>query len=237
MKKLSALILGAALSAAAQADTVSYNFSTANMLTDFGVNEMRDTGIAPLTGSLNYFNRSLGTLTGVTLELTGTTLTDLNLVNTGASKSKGEVSGKVQLYFTSDMLGLNSLLGGSESSDVTVRTAIQNFSLNPGAHASFTGLSSSDAESIDVDAIMSQFSKVGGGQFNISCSSLAGTTLSYNGGNAQAEQTTSAGCGAIVTYEYTAAPPPSPTPEPASLALVGLGMIGVAASRRKSRKA
>ncbi|WP_084150260.1 choice-of-anchor E domain-containing protein [Azohydromonas australica] len=236
MKKLSALILGAALSAAAQAGTVSYSFNTANVLTDFGINEMRDTGVAPLTGSLNYFNRSLGTLTGVTLELTGTTLTDLDLVNTGGSKSKGDVSGKVQLYFTSSMLGLNSLLGGANSADVIVRTTTQNFSLNSGAHTSFHNLSSTGAESIDVDSIMSQFSKVGGGQFNISCSSLAGTTLSYNGGNAQASQTTTAGCGAIVTYEYTAAPP-TPTPEPASLALVGLGMIGVAASRRKSRKA
>jgi hypothetical protein len=236
MKKLSALLLGTALSVAAQADTVSYSFNTISSLTDFGVNEMRDTGVAPLTGSLSYFNHSLGTLTGVTLELTGTTLTDLDLINTGGSKSKGDVSGKVQLYFTSSMLGLNSLLGGAEAADVIVRTATQDFSLNPGASVSFTGLSSNDSESIDVDSIMSQFSKVGGGMFDISCSSLAGTTLSYNGGNAQASQTTTAGCGAIITYEYTAAPP-TPTPEPASLALVGLGMIGVAASRRKSRKA
>lgn len=237
MKKLSALILGAALSAGAQADTVSYSFDLARQLTDFGVNEMRDTGVAPLTGSLSYFNRSLGTLTGVTLELTGSTLTNLFLTNTGGSKSKGDVSGKVQLYFTSSMAGLNGLLGGSESADVIVRTETKNFSLNAGAGTSFTALTSNDSTEIDVSTILSQFSQVGGGQFDISCSSLAGTTISYQGGNAQASQTTTAGCGAIVTYEYTAAPPPSPTPEPASLALVGLGMIGVAASRRKSRKA
>ncbi|MBL8457848.1 MAG: PEP-CTERM sorting domain-containing protein, partial [Zoogloea sp.] len=45
-------------------------------------------------------------------------------------------------------------------------------------------------------------------------------------------QTTTAGCGASIVYDFTPTPP-TRVPEPASMALVGLGMMGLAAIRRR----
>lgn len=232
MKKLSALILAAALSAAAQADTVSYQFSLGNAFTDF----------TERPGSLSYFNSSLGTLTGVTLTLFGNNSTDITLTNNLGSGA-GSVLGaqtQTQLWFGSSLVPLNNAVLDytmNLTPGFTIRAP--GATVNPGQTYVKTGLTDSDSYAVDTSAFWQSFAKAGGGDFEVNCSTYTVLSTTVSGGNFSGSQNTTAGCGATVTYTYTASvtPPPPAVPEPASLALVGLGLVGVATSRRKSRKA
>lgn len=236
MKKLSALLLGAALCAAAQADTVTYNFNNVEELTDIDQN-----------GSLQFFNTSMGTLTGVSLTLRAYEHTSITLTNNSngtVTDTKG--TGFLDIAFTSSLLPLNSVLedylqttGGGNDAQLTLNATTGKQTLTGHQSLTFGAFTVNKSLDIDVDSILASFAKAGGGAFGLNCSSESGVTITGGGGNISSTQSTTAGCGAEITYTYTASvsPTPNPTPEPASMALVGLGLIGVAASRRKSQQA
>ncbi|NML15254.1 choice-of-anchor E domain-containing protein [Azohydromonas caseinilytica] len=247
MKKISALFLSALLGAGAQAATVSSSAAADLTATDFGVNSVRNTGVAPLSVSLDRFDRHLGELQSVLLTVSANVLTDLLVKNTGTSgKSVGKVSLGVDIFFTSSLGVVNTRINGTDTdpvADLSLETPKRNFSLNPNQSLAFTNQTASDFLTFEFTdrASLDAFTSLNPAAFNIACSTLSMTNVSYTGGNAEASQSTKAACGADVVYTYDdtkALPPsPNPTPEPASLALVGLGLIGVAASRKKSRKA
>lgn len=226
MKKIAAALAAAALCAGAQAATVSDSFTNALQITDF-TNQ---------TGTLDLFNSSLGTLTGVSLTLFGQSITDLTLTNTSGSLSEASASTRTRLTFSSSLSGLNSLISGTYQIQLLPTT--DEVVLNPGQSVSFNDLSDNGSYVVSgLNSILSAFnSSAGHNTFTISCSSATRLLTSVSGGNSDATQSTEAGCGATVTYTYTAAPP-TPTPEPASLALVGLGLAGVGAVRRKAKRA
>jgi PEP-CTERM motif len=81
---------------------------------------------------------------------------------------------------------------------------------------------------------------IGPGTFSALISAILGSTaiITNPGGNASASITTTASPTIQLTYTFTTAqppPPPSPTPEPASLALLGAGLAGLGAVRRRRK--
>jgi hypothetical protein len=248
MKKISALILGAALCAGAQAASVSLTFNSevGPVMTDFGTNPITGvySGTAPLSLSLARFDHTLGTLESVSLRLYGDITTTVSVTSLSSSPS-GKVSLGTDLYFSSGLGVLNTALNGTDpqnpAADVSFETQKKNFSLSgAGKVATFSNLKASGelSYSFTDSVLLAALTGNSGSTFSLNCSSVSMTNLAYTGGNAKADQSTLGSCGAEVIYTYSESmTPPTPTPEPASLALVGLGLVGVAASRRKSRQA
>lgn len=211
MKKILAAAVLAALSVGSA--NAALSFSNAEQTTEISQ-----------TGFLDLFDSNLGTLTGVTLTLTGSETTTITLTNNAAQSQTVRANGTVDLFFSSSLGGLtfaNPLVSLSATTGFVT--------LAPGATQSFGPLT--DADTIVMTPLASLFSVSGGGQFSITCESLSGISLTGGGGNVGSTQATTAGCGASIVYDYT--PTTNRVPEPASMALVGLGMMGLAAIRRR----
>lgn len=160
----------------------------------------------------------------MTLTLSGSETTTITLTNNAAQSQTVRANGTVDLFFSSNLAGLtfaNPLVSLSATTGFVT--------LTPGATQSFGPLT--DTDTIALAPLPSLFSVSGGGQFSISCESLSGIALTGGGGNVASTQATTAGCGASIAYDYT--PTTNKVPEPASMALVGLGMMGLAAIRRR----
>ncbi len=211
MKKLLAAAVLAAMSVGSANAALSFN--NAEQTTE--INQ---------SGFLDLFDANLGTLTGVTLTLFGSDHTTISLTNNAANTQRVRATSSVDLFFASSLVGLDL---STVSLSLTGATGL--VSLLPGATEFFGPLA--DSDSVTLTPLSSLFSVAGGGQFSISCESLSGIAIVGGGGNVGSNQTTTAGCGATIAYDYT--PTTTNVPEPASMALVGLGMMGLAAIRRR----
>jgi hypothetical protein len=214
-RKLLAAAFAALAASAASAATITDSFSFPEETTEISK-----------TGMLALFDSSLGVLNSVSLTLFGSATTDITLSNTAAQSQTARATGTVDLVFSTSLAGLDL---SSFLVSLSMPTGIA--TIAPGTAATFPDLTASDSAVLSPAAAL--FSTAGGGTFTITCDSLSGIGIVGGGGNIQSVQDTTAGCGATISYDYTART--TQVPEPATLALLGLAAFG--ASRVSRRKA
>ena len=222
-KNLIALALVAA-AGGAQADTVSFDFVNAEETTDIG-------STSPYFGTLNYFDSNLGTLTSVSLSITGSLTTQIDITNNAAQTVFANGRTNSDFFFSSSDATLNTLLLSLVFPTVQLETGRQSIAVGD-TYQSPT-LHTSSTESLALTPV-SAFAKAGPDTFTLSCMTETASSTSGGGGNLPTRPTTTAGCSAEIVYTYDAKQPdPNPVPEPTSMALIGLGALGLAAVRRR----
>lgn len=185
--------------------------------------------------SLGKFDGTLGTLDSISIELFGQAISSASIRNNAAQS---------QLFgFTST---LNLIFSGSPLDELVQLELFRTGAL-PGADGAgripIAASTTFDLGTVDVSKSLTVSidaahfeSFIGTDAFELNCESSASNATTGGGGNVAVTQSTRAGCGAKVTYTYTEAPrEPNPVPEPGSLALLGLGLVGLAGLRRKTR--
>lgn len=205
-------LLALALIAAGSAQAATITQSAALTLETTEINQVFN---------INKFDSALGTLTGVAITLDGEALSTATLTNTAAQAQRFQFGSTLNLYLDgagiSDVLSLNLF---NFSNQIQVGQTVNLGTANP-----------TDSLLINVSDL-SAF--IGTGTTTFTCDSLVANSQAGGGGNITVVQNTQAGCGLNVVYTYDVPTnPPAQVPEPASMALVGLGMMGLAAIRRR----
>jgi hypothetical protein len=221
MKKLLAAAALAALSiGSAQADTVSFSDS-------FGLATTNWTHAI----AASQFDGAMGTLNSATITLTGDIIQRLKAENTGAAADTLTPIAGANFFFRSGTTTLQTLAlsNAGASFAASVFDGTSDFAGTSGID--FGDLTASGAISFIVSgADLAAY--IGTGtleSFNVR--SVGAGNIGSDNGNLDSSITTQARYNLSVVYDYTV--PTTNVPEPASMALVGLGMMGLAAIRRR----
>lgn len=209
-----AAVLGAV---AAQAATVTYSFGLPLVLATTEIDK---------TGSLGLFDSNLGTLTGATLTLEGGASFSFSGTNNAAQTQLANITSSTDLFWSTSLGALTPFLG---TISLSASSGAQNYAV--GETKSFGPLLDNDSQVDNLATILGSLQQSGGGTFDLRCQSLSGLLVQGGGGNIGTTQSTTAGCGATIVYDYTDRP--AQVPEPASLALVGVALAGLSFARRR----
>jgi len=216
MKRLALITATLGLAATANAATVSYNFNNPQQTTE--INQ---------TGNLGLFDSNLGTLTGAMLTLSNSATLTLSATNTSAQTQNANLTAQEFFDWSSSLAALNPLV--ATSIELSVTTGMQSYAA--GATRSYGPFTPTASRNVDLTSLLASIQASGGGAFSLGCTSLSGISILGGGGNISTHQSTEAGCGGSITYTYTARQ--VDVPEPGTLALLGLGIMGLGAMRRK----
>ncbi|WP_167761472.1 choice-of-anchor E domain-containing protein [Duganella callida] len=218
LKKLSQAMLVAACFAAASASAATLTVSnTSNVIVS------KDTDWSDF---LNFakFNTSLGTLTSVTFNLYSDINGSVSLTNYNDELTNVPFS-----------LGATVALSRPDSSNlVLINETLYNTSVGVAAGDTFADSKTVNAHSTATFTNVSDLSLFTG-TGNIATLISAKAWSSVEGDGIDAQFATKAGGYGTVTYTYTAAPVPEP--ETYGMLLLGLGVLGVVAKRKRAAKA
>ena len=192
--------------------------------------------------SVAAFNSTLGTLTGVSVMLTGGTLADLTLdclqgltctFTTADSGSKIDVTGP-GLATTVNLSPVGSPTVPLTISDATPGVTVSDMfgGTGNGNRLSFTGLTGSDTETV----VVTDFSAYDGiGEVSVAFG-LTGTNQTLIGATGPQASSGQAQSTLDIEVTYTYTTPPSDVPVPAALPLLAaaFGALGVMRLRRKA---
>jgi hypothetical protein len=211
LKKSLFAVAAMALGVSANAATVTYTAGLPIVTAPTEINQ---------TMNLQMFDPSLGTLTSVIIRYTDTATGSLSVKNNAATSTTARVETTIDFVW-SDTIG-----GVVMSSSYTLQ------------NTGFLAYTAGQTRNFGPDTVGQTqianpaFAAVTGlGTFGLTCETFNGASITGGGGQLAAVQSTVAGCGAEVTYEYT--PTSTGVPEPATMIPVGLALVGLGVARRR----
>lgn len=181
----------------------------------------------------NFFNPTLGTLTGVTVTHSATAITSGSADQNAAQAQTFRlgVAGNVLISAAS---GVPASLAGSDL-NLAFNFTQSYAGILPGNSVVFGGFT--DAKSSSFTALSSQFSEfTGPGTFGFNLETLFGNSVLGGGGNINTSFSTSALGQVDVVYTYDAVAAGVPEPSSWAMMIVGFGLAGVA-MRKKAQPA
>jgi len=209
------LTLFGAISRATADTTDTQTQSVSSTLTDWNAGLVFD-----------QFDSSLGTLTGVYIEMSGSASTSIFLNNTSGESSSGTVSTRVRWRLSDP----SQTIGTTTATKINMYLPDEDgaaYSLAGGASTTLGSFAASDSWSQTFTSSPVFMAFTGAGTITLTMSTLTGTVQENSGGNTTAVQTTTANGSVSLYYTYDA------VPEPTTALLFAIGGAIVVLGRRK----